>query len=78
MKMVEVTWIDASCLQGWRSDSNIDSFDGIPVVTSIGFLQKETKEFINLTSHDADTGDRADIMSIPRSSIKKIRRLKRG
>ena len=77
MKIVEVTWVDASCLQGWCSPDYIEANDGVPVVVSVGFLQKDTKDYINLTSHDSETGHSADIMSIPRGCIKKMKTLRR-
>lgn len=64
-----VTWWDASTEHGWKSLSEIDDDD--PVITSIGFVVKETANNITLAmSVDDDDDDTNGRGRIPKPMIK--------
>lgn len=68
-----VQWEDSETEDGWPGESDWDKGLNFPLVTSIGWLIKESDKGIVLAiSYDPD-GDRANpIIFIPYSCIKKM------
>lgn len=76
LKTIKVQWMDASSIAGWRT---LDSLPKLSLVNTIGFLSKETKEYIVVcATHspadaDADKDDidlYGDCIAIPKAWIK--------
>ena len=74
-KRVEVSWVDASCVQGWHGPREALEHMPMPVKT-LGYLVRKTKDFISVTQTQTEDSGRANTMAIPLSWVKKIRTLK--
>lgn len=68
----KVTWIDSCVNNGWRFD---DDFPKPSKVKSIGYIIKETKKYIVLTSSKSDVNSYVGPMAIPRSAIIKMEKI---
>ena len=73
MKLLLVEWDDSSTCVGWH---RLSSEDDISHCISTGLLCKETEKSITLTISKSELGSIAETISIPRSCIKRIRRLR--
>lgn len=74
MKKVEVEWRDSHSVVGWFSEGDIDESDHIN--TSIGYLVKDTNDYIILTfSHYPDEDVYGDLLYIIRQDVVSIRSL---
>jgi hypothetical protein len=72
--VVEVTWDDATALDGWSSgEEEIKPC----LVLSVGFLVKKTKTHIVLAQDIAPDGHRCGRGQIPRGMVKRIKVLKK-
>lgn len=68
MKILFVSWIDAKANIGWIDKDSEDL--GIDQCSSVGFLVKETEEYLSLAA--AVSGEQFNaIISIPKPWIKK-------
>lgn len=74
MKIVEVTWVDASALGGWRPlERHVES--GVMHVTTVGYLLQRKPDIVLLQSlGENDIG--AESLTIPGKWVKKVRVLK--
>lgn len=76
MKIVEVYWQDAQSQDGWVSIEEAVN-DSLPMIRTVGYLLKETKELIVVTMQLDTKNDKTSmVMTIPRAWIKRIKRLK--
>ena len=73
MRLSLVEWEDSSTCVGWH---RLGYDDDISRCVSIGVLCKESDKFITLALSKSDSGNIGDTISIPRSCVKRIRRLK--
>jgi len=79
--IVKVDWIDSATNNSWLSRQAIDNLleDGLAECQTVGFLVHKTKKMVSIALSRA-TSDKfvpyADVMSIPRVSITKIKVLK--
>jgi len=82
MKIVEVTWHDASSptFRTWYSSEDMERVNANPDCTHIGFVYAETDTYITIVSGVMGEGEDWQMVSspftIPKGCIKKIRRLK--
>ena len=68
MKIELVTWRDAGGEQeGWQDPSDID--DANPIITSVGWVVKETDNNLTLAMDIADDGDTHTRGRIPKGMI---------
>lgn len=69
-----VKWRDSATLRGWH---RIDSQnDGVSVITSIGWLVRQTRSEITLTTGISESGMVIDQITIPRETVTKMTRLR--
>ncbi len=77
--LVEVHWVDAKSLGGWSTEVEAAALNVIDCFT-LGHLIEKTKIYVKLaatTSFDRDKSDGVgDVIVIPRSMVRLIRRLK--
>lgn len=75
-KVIYLEWVDAVGADGWTELSAIEK-EGLATVTTVGFLLKETKEFVTVL-HSIDTGNKntGAWMVIPTAQIKRRKFLK--
>ena len=74
MKMQRVTWIDSCTHSGWNFYSANDL--ALARCTTVGFRVKSPKGTIALAGSKGESGSYSDVMTIPRSCVKKIETLK--
>lgn len=75
MQIVKVEWVDSSVDSGWHNKKHPGEAIGVSHCESVGFLlQKSRKEIVICLSQSKWSV--GDIMTIPRSCVKKITRLK--
>ena len=73
---VEIEWYDTQTFHDWLEDEEIDRRLKEPmVVTSIGYLYSETKEYVAIVQ-SISLESKDGILQIPRRSIKSIKRIK--
>jgi len=75
MKRVEVIWQDANEMHGWAVGEEV-RLDGLPTVTSVGFLFLEDDDKIILVSSQSSFGAYIGRLSIPKGCVKSIRELR--
>jgi len=76
MPKVEIVWID-SCTSGrWRTLDDYQDNEGLVECHSIGYMTKKNKKEVQVVQQISREARVADSITIPRSCIKKIRRLK--
>lgn len=70
--LVEVHWVDSAFTAGWRrAPAQLSN------CRTTGYLVHKNKRFINIAMNsDAPDETYGEVMAIPRSCVKKIRRLK--
>lgn len=72
LKAYAITWIDAATKSGWHDISEL----GIAECYAIGYLVKDTKEYLSLAVTISDDGGVLGTISIPKAWIKKRKRVK--
>jgi hypothetical protein len=72
-KIIEVLWMDACTHTGWQSS---DYKASTVWVTTIGVEWENNKEYIAVALNIDEQGQPADIISIPKSCIKKVKVVK--
>lgn len=74
MKVVYIEWEDSFGGGNWMTKKQAN----LPVAkcVTVGFVVKETKRKIVISSHECDNGDVHGSMAIPKSCIKSIKELK--
>lgn len=76
-EVIEIEWEDASCHHGWRSNKVLDNDSDVERCRTVGYFYKETKKSIRLSPAIDDTeNERSDTWTVPKSCIRKIRRLR--
>lgn len=73
---VYVEWIDSYAQHGWRHEDdlgNSQTFDSR--IVSIGFLIKDTAEFITISNSVGTGGSINDPLTIPKVAIKKLKKI---
>jgi hypothetical protein len=73
--LVHVTWVDSTSENRWCSESGM--IDELDTCESIGWLVRETKEYLTIAGHRSSMASWHGVMTIPRCSVKKIRRVRR-
>lgn len=68
-----VKWRDSSSLRGWQS---IDADHSVGIINSVGWMVRETKTAITLTTGISEHGSVCDAITIPREAVTNITRLK--
>ena len=68
-----VTWRDSSTLGGWRLID--DPLHYAVEIWSIGWLVRETKKDIMITTSVSQTGRACDVLAIPREAIVRMKKL---
>lgn len=75
-EIIEVEWDDAATLQGWHSERRLAEDDGLSPCKTVGYFLRETKKSVQFSKSISPDGDtRCDTESIPKDTIRKIRRL---
>lgn len=69
-----VKWRDSSSLRGWNSIGHEQH--GVAVITSVGWLVRETKTEVTIATCISECGNVRDAVSIPREAVTQISRLK--
>jgi hypothetical protein len=72
LTVVHIEWIDSCSNSGWRNPEE----DGISHIHSVGLLVREQPEYVTLSSSKGEYGKYSDMMSIPRSCITRMKKLK--
>ena len=74
MNLVIVEWLDSSARSGWRSRDYLQDAHPAKCV-SVG-IARSKEDCVNITQSISDAGDISEVVSIPRCSILRIRKLK--
>ncbi len=74
-EILDIEWDDASCHHGWHTEKVLDEDKDVAQCRTVGYFYKETKRSIRL-SPAIGGGDRSDTWTVPKSCIRKIRRVK--
>ena len=75
MKLVEVEWIDSVHGSGWENREVDDTPDMI--IRTVGWIAQRTKRYLKIAaSVNGANKQVCGVMSIPRVSIRRIRRIK--
>lgn len=76
-EIIEIEWEDASCHHGWCRDKMLEEDNDVEQCRTVGYFYKETKKSVRLSpAIDDGIGDRSDTWTVPKSCIRKIKRLK--
>lgn len=70
-----VRWRDSSTLRGWQSIDD-PRLDKVAVITSVGWMARQTPKTITLTTSISECGNVTDGITIPREAVTKITKLK--
>lgn len=71
-KKVYVEWLDSGAYRGWVHDKNFTKQDSEPSkICSIGYLIRDEKDYISITTSLSTGGSFMDVLSIPKCSITK-------
>lgn len=74
---IYVEWIDSAALRGWQHGSTLtESETDLCKIVSIGFLIRESKDYITISTSVSSGGSTMDPLTIPKVAIKKLRRIK--
>lgn len=71
--IVEVQWTDAHCLTEWRDPEDVKA--EVAIMHSVGYLLEEG-EYTRIFQDISSEGKINNILCIPHSAVKEIRRLK--
>jgi hypothetical protein len=71
MKLVAIEWIDSCHLPGWVGKEEAEEA-GISECTSVGLIIRKDKKEVVIAQSYSDTGNYAEITSIPVCSVVKI------
>lgn len=74
-EIIEIEWDDSSCHHGWRTEDVLDKNREVEECRTIGYFYKETKKTIRL-SPAIGGEERSDTWTIPKSCIRKVRRIR--
>lgn len=81
--LVIVEWEDSQATtSGWRHETDLNPKYELPIVYTVGYLLQETERYVTVVQSMIFYKDVSNqicgIMSIPRSCIKSIKKLRRG
>jgi len=72
-----VEWIDSTAIRGWQHGSSMtDKYAEPSKICSIGYLIKETKDFITISTSVSNNGNMMDPLTIPKCAITKKKKIK--
>jgi hypothetical protein len=75
--LVEIEWTDSCSSNGWGTPERHMSKYTISRCRSVGYLiERNAKHVIVSQSLSDDTGNAAEVLAVPASCIKRLRRLK--
>jgi hypothetical protein len=69
-----VKWRDSCSVRGWNSMASAG--DEVTTITSVGWIVRETKTELTITTSISDHGSAMDPLTIPREAITKKTRLR--
>jgi hypothetical protein len=72
-KLVELTWVDTSCLPHWQDEGEIPE---LIKCHTVGYILRDTKRDVTLAFTYSDDRGTISPMTIPKSCITKRRRIK--
>lgn len=74
--VVEIDWVDAASTRGWGGEDRAHgTHKGLVSCSTVGYLLGHDKTAVRVCqSRNTDTGDVTEIMSIPRSCVRRIRK----
>ena len=70
--LVYVEWEDSCTVYGWRDPE----LDGPSKIKSVGHLVTKNNKFMVISTSQSESGRFVDQLTIPRSCIKKIKKVK--
>lgn len=70
-----VKWRDSFTLSGWKSIDD-PRHSEVAVITSVGWLIKQTPRTLTLTTSISECGNVTDAIAIPREAVMKMTKLK--
>lgn len=70
-----LTWLDSCTNIGWHSISDVSNFR-TSEVTSVGWIIREDKHSLTISTSITENGNAADALTIPKAAIVKINKLK--
>lgn len=73
---IYVEWTDSAAIRGWHHEATFLADASPTKIVSIGYLLKETEDFVSITTSIADTGSAMDVLSIPKVAITRRKKLK--
>lgn len=68
-----IKWIDSASCHGWHSDDSLDN--EALIISSIGWVVKEDKNAVTITTSVAPAGSVSNPLTIPKCAIKSMKRL---
>lgn len=72
LRALYVEWEDSGYRTGWREPMK----DGPCSIRSVGIVSAATKDSLTLATSDGGNGEYLQQVCIPRSAIRKVRRIK--
>lgn len=76
-RKVYVEWTDSSAIRGWQYGRDLtDEYTEPSKICSVGFLIKNTKDFITLSTSVSCNGNVMDPLTIPKVAIIKMKGIK--
>lgn len=73
-KIVRVTWTDSCADFGWRKLASVEP-DQFSTIDSVGWLVRDDKRSITITTSVSSVGSCMDPLVIPKVAIVKLRRI---
>lgn len=70
-----IKWRDSCSNGGWRRVDTLDR-EEIAIITSVGWIVRQTKKEITITTSMSDRGNVMDTLTIPREAVTMMTRLK--
>ena len=74
MKTQRVTWVDSNSNGGWRKRTKEEQ--KLATVTTVGFRMPSVRKVVSLAQNVDENGQTNDVMTIPRSCVRKIETLR--
>jgi len=78
-EILEIEWFDATTRSGWHSKEYWEKISKVDLCKSTGYFFSETKREISIAlsiDPEPEMSEFSDMHSIPKGTIRKIRRLK--
>lgn len=71
-----VEWVDSQTSYGWRKFDLRQGDDEPCVIRSVGIVAHQNRVSVSLSTSQSKNGNVVDFITIPRSAIKKLKKLK--